>query len=72
MPLAKAEKQPRHDRTFARQLAASAARRFKLGELKNNLSGEVLLPVSELIVSAVKSLSKLERLRTQTQTLATQ
>ena len=48
MPLAKAEKQPLTTERLREQLGRLGGTPFKLGELKNNLSGEVLLPVSEL------------------------
>jgi len=48
MSLAKAEKQPLTTERLREQLGRLGGTPFKLGELKNNLSGEVLLPVSEL------------------------
>ena len=48
MPLAKAEKQPLTTERLREQLGRLGGTPFRLGELKNNLSGEVLLPVSEL------------------------
>jgi putative protease len=48
MPLAKAEKQPLGTERLREQLGRLGGTPFKLGELKNFLSGEVLLPVSEL------------------------
>ncbi len=48
MPLAKAEKQPMGTERLREQLGRLGGTPFKLGELKNFLSGEVLLPVSEL------------------------
>ena len=48
MPLAKAEKQPLTTERLREQLGRLGGTPFKLGELKNHLTGEVLLPVSEL------------------------
>ncbi len=48
MPLAKAEKIPLTEEKLRDQLGRLGGTPFKLGELKNFLSGEVLLPVSEL------------------------
>ena len=48
MPLARAEKQPLTTERLREQLGRLGGTPFKLGELKNHLSGEVLLPVSEL------------------------
>ncbi len=48
MPLAKAEKHPLTTERLREQLGRLGGTPFKLGELKNNLSGEVMLPVSEL------------------------
>jgi len=48
MPLAKAEKQPLGTERLREQLGRLGGTPFKLGELKNFLTGEVLLPVSEL------------------------
>jgi putative protease len=48
MPLAKAEKQPLTTGRLREQLGRLGGTPFKLGELKNNLSGKILLPVSEL------------------------
>ncbi len=48
MPLAKAEKQPLTTERLREQLGRLGGTPFALGELKNFLSGEVLLPVSEL------------------------
>jgi hypothetical protein len=47
------------------QLGRLGGTPFKLGELKNNLSGEVLLPVSELNRLRREVAVELERLRTQ-------
>jgi putative protease len=48
MPLAKAEKQPLTTERLREQLGRLGGTPFSLGELKNNLSGEVMLPMSEL------------------------
>ncbi len=65
MPLAKAEKQPLTTERLREQLGRLGGTPFKLGELKNNLSGEVLLPVSELNRLRREVAAELERLRTQ-------
>jgi U32 family peptidase len=48
MPLAKAEKLPLTEEKLRDQLGRLGGTPFKLGELKNFLSGDVLVPVSEL------------------------
>jgi len=48
MPLAKAEKVPLTEEKLRDQLGRLGGTPFKLGTLKNFLSGEVLVPVSEL------------------------
>ncbi len=65
MPLAKAEKQPLTAERLCEQLGRLGGTPFKLGGLKNNLSGEVLLPVSELNRLRREVVVELERLRTQ-------
>ena len=65
MPLAKAEKQPLTTERLREQLGRLGGTPFKLGELKNNLSGEVLLPVSELNRLRREVTSGLERQRVQ-------
>jgi putative protease len=65
MPLAKAEKQPLTTERLREQLGRLGGTPFKLGELKNNLSGEVLLPISELNRLRRETVAELERLRTQ-------
>jgi len=65
MPLAKAEKQPLTTERLRAQLGRLGGTPFKLGELKNNLSGEVLLPVSELNRLRREAVAELERLRAQ-------
>jgi putative protease len=64
MPLAKAEKQPLTIERLREQLGRLGGTPFKLGELKNHLSGEVLLPVSELNRLRREIVVELERLRT--------
>src|ERR1039457_304612 len=65
MPLAKAEKQPLATERLRAQLGRLGGTPFKLGELKNNLAGEVLLPVSELNRLRRKITGELERLSAQ-------
>ncbi|MGA2279240.1 MAG: DUF3656 domain-containing protein [Verrucomicrobiota bacterium] len=65
MPLAKAEKQPLTTGRLRAQLGRLGGTPFKLGELKNNLSGKVLLPVSELNRLRREIAGELERSRTQ-------
>ena len=65
MPLAKAEKQPLTTDRLREQLGRLGGTPFKLGELKNHLSGDVLLPVSELNRLRREIAGELERLRTQ-------
>ena len=65
MPLAKAEKQPLTTARLREQLGRLGGTPFKLGDLQNNLSGEVLLPVSELNRLRREMAGELERLRTQ-------
>jgi putative protease len=64
-PLVKAEKQPLTTERLREQLGRLGGTPFKLGELKNNLSGEVLLPVSELNRLRREIAGELERQRTQ-------
>jgi putative protease len=65
MPLAKAEKQPLTTGRLRAQLGRLGGTPFKLGGLKNYLSGEVLLPVSELNRLRREVAGELERLRSQ-------
>jgi putative protease len=65
MPLAKAEKQPLTTERLREQLGRLGGTPFKLGELKNNLSGEVLLPVSELNRLRREIAGELDQLRSQ-------
>lgn len=48
MPLARAERQPLTTERLREQLGRLGGTPFRLGELKNQLEGDVLLPVSEL------------------------
>ena len=63
MPLAVAEKLPLSPEKLREQLGRLGGTPFKLGELKNFLSGEVLVPVSELNRLRREFVSELERLR---------
>ncbi|MGO9478271.1 MAG: DUF3656 domain-containing U32 family peptidase, partial [Limisphaerales bacterium] len=65
MPLAKAEKQPLTTERLREQLGRLGGTPFKLGELKNHLSRDVLLPVSELNCLRREIAGELERLRMQ-------
>jgi putative protease len=65
MPLAKAEKQPLTTERLREQLGRLGGTPFTLGELKNNLSGEVMLPMSELNRLRREAATELETLRTQ-------
>ncbi len=62
-PLAKAEKQPLTTERLREQLGRLGGTPFKLGELKNHLEGEVLLPVSELNRLRREAAAELEKLR---------
>jgi U32 family peptidase len=63
LPLVKADKQPLSTDRLREQLGRLGGTPFKLGALKNNLSGEVLLPVSELNRLRREIAGELERLR---------
>jgi putative protease len=65
MPLAKAEKQPLTEEKLREQLGRLGGTPFRLGELKIFLSGEVLLPVSELNRLRREIVVELENLRAQ-------
>jgi putative protease len=65
MPLAKAEKIPLTEEKLREQLGRLGGTPFKLGELKNFLTGEVLLPISELNRLRREFVSELEKLRAQ-------
>ncbi len=64
-PLARAEKQPLMTERLRGQLGRLGGTPFKLGELKNHLRGEVLLPVSELNRLRRETVAELEKLRAQ-------
>jgi len=65
MPLAKAEKLPLTKEKLREQLGRLGGTPFKLGELKNNLSGEVMVAVSELNRLRREFVIELEKLRAQ-------
>ncbi|HWD93566.1 MAG TPA: DUF3656 domain-containing protein [Verrucomicrobiae bacterium] len=65
MPLAAAEKQPLTTERLREQLGRLGGTPFKLGALKNFLSGEVLLPISELNRLRREVVAELERQRVQ-------
>ena len=65
MLLAKAEKVPLTEEKLRDQLGRLGGTPFKLGELKNFLSGDVLLPVSELNRLRRDAATELEKLRAQ-------
>ncbi len=65
MPLAKAEKQPLGTERLREQLGRLGGTPFKLGELKNFLTGEVLLPISELNRLRREVVAALEQQRVQ-------
>jgi putative protease len=65
MPLAKAEKQPLGTERLREQLGRLGGTPFKLGELKNLLAGEVLLPVSELNRLRREAVTALDQQRAQ-------
>ena len=65
MPLAKAEKLPLTEEKLREQLGRLGGTPFRLGELKNFLTGEVLLPVSELNRLRREIVIELENLRAQ-------
>ena len=65
MPLTRAEKQPLTTERLRDQLGRLGGTPFTLGELKNNLSGEVMLPMSELNRLRREFVGELEKLRAQ-------
>jgi U32 family peptidase len=65
MPLAKAEKQPLTTDRLRDQLGRLGGTAFKLGTLKNLLSGEVLVPISELNRLRREIVGRLDHLRAQ-------
>ena len=65
MPLARAEKQPLATGRLREQLGRLGGTPFTLGELKNQLAGEVMLPVSELNRLRREAVGELEAQRSQ-------
>ena len=65
MPLAQAESRPLTTDRLREQLGRLGGTPFKLGELKNALTGQVLLPVSELNRLRREAVRELEAQRTQ-------
>jgi putative protease len=65
MPLVPAGKQPLTTERLREQLGRLGGTPFKLGNLKNHLGGDVLLPVSELNRLRREAVVELERLRAQ-------
>ncbi|HSU52996.1 MAG TPA: U32 family peptidase [Candidatus Dormibacteraeota bacterium] len=65
MPLVQATKQPLTTERLMDQLGRLGGTPFRLGELRNLLEGEVLLPVSELNRLRREAVAELERLRLQ-------
>ena len=63
MPLAIAEKQPLGGEKLCEQLGRLGGTSFELGELKNHLTGGLMLPVSELNRLRREAVSQLEALR---------
>jgi putative protease len=63
MPLSRAEKQPFTTERLREQLSRLGGTPFRLGELRNFLTGEVLLPVSELNRLRREAVAELERQR---------
>jgi putative protease len=61
--LVQAEKQPLTTERLREQLGRLGGTPFKLGELENNLSGEVMLPVSELNRLRREAAAELEKQR---------
>ncbi len=65
IPLAKAEKRPLTTDFLREQLGRLGGTPFKLGELKNFLEGEVILPMSELNRLRRDAVNQLDALRAQ-------
>ena len=65
MPLARAESQPLTSARLQAQLGRLGGTAFKLGELKNSLAGNVVLPVSELNRLRREAVRQLEAQRAQ-------
>jgi putative protease len=63
--LSRAEKQPLTTQRLREQLARLGGTPFNLDELKNNLEGDVLLPLSELNRMRREAVNELETLRAQ-------
>ena len=63
MPLTKAEKQPLTTERLREQLGRLGGTPFKLGEFTSELTGEVMLPVSELNLLRREAVAELERQR---------
>lgn len=65
MPLASADNQPLTTERLREQLGRLGGTPFKLGEMKNLLVGEVMLPMSELNRVRREAVAELQRLRVQ-------
>ena len=65
MPLAKAERQPLTEAKLREQLGRLGGTPFKLCNLKNELAGDVMLPVSELNRLRREAVAELDKLRAQ-------
>ncbi|MDB6122331.1 MAG: peptidase [Pedosphaera sp.] len=65
MPMPVAEKQPLSTERLREQLGRLGGTPFELGELKNLLTGQVMLPMSELNRLRREAVSQLEALRRQ-------
>ena len=63
MPLAAAQKQPLSDQRLRDQLGRLGGTAFRLGQLKNQLQGEIMLPMSELNRMRREAVTELDRLR---------
>src|SRR6185503_6054198 len=63
MPLAKAEKQPLTEQRLRDQLGRLGGTPFSLGDLRNQLDGAVMLPVSELNRLRREAVNELAALR---------
>ena len=70
MPLVPAEKQPLTSERLREQLGRLGGTPFQLGELTNHLTGEVMLPVSELNRLRREVVAELERQRVATEAVA--
>lgn len=65
MPLAQADNQPLTTESLRQQLGRLGGTPFRLGGLKNEIVGEVMLPMSELNRLRREAVAKLQRLRVQ-------